>query len=78
METTPRSELTIPEQIAIIETLGDIPVEHVLAGTVTARPHTEGTVLIEWDGVAIIPTLQLESVLRVVAAEQEAREAADS
>lgn len=71
------TELSMREQIALIETIGDVPLNRVMTGTVTAEDdpiRSDTHALIRWQGVAIIPKLHLESVRQVIEQERVERE----
>lgn len=70
-------KLSMAEQGALIETIGATPLGNVVAGSVTAEPLGEDQALVRWVGVAIIPRIQYESVIRVVEAETRDRELAE-
>ncbi|WP_449408023.1 hypothetical protein [Microbacterium maritypicum] len=67
-------ELSTAEQAALIETIGAPPLGNVVAGSVVAREHPDGRVIVLWSGVAVIPRLQFDSVVQTVEAEQRERE----
>lgn len=71
METRTQYAFDDAEQKAIAESSVDSPLNEIVAGSLSAESWTGDMVLVTWNGLRVVPRVDLEAIISNVAAERE-------